>query len=175
MNFYKSFLTVLFVDDYFCIILMEESIWLQERRHMELKTTTLSKAIALVGEKAKCDEACKKVLAEKIILACIMKHTVGEFAEYEVSEIVHRFIDGDPVINKVPILPDETNAPKIPCTGVEDSSMNEGTVKFDIFFHVFLPDIYERVKMIINVEAQDNYYPGYPIVKRGIFYGCRMI
>ena len=29
--------------------------------------------------------------------------------------------------------------------------------------------------MIINVEAQNDFYPGYPIIKRGIYYGARMI
>lgn len=29
--------------------------------------------------------------------------------------------------------------------------------------------------MILNVEAQNNFYPGYPIIKRGIYYCSRMI
>ena len=29
--------------------------------------------------------------------------------------------------------------------------------------------------MIINVEAQNEYYPGYPLIKRAIFYACRQI
>ena len=29
--------------------------------------------------------------------------------------------------------------------------------------------------MIINVEAQNDFYPGYPIIKRGIYYCARMI
>ncbi|MBQ2282750.1 MAG: hypothetical protein II250_01080, partial [Agathobacter sp.] len=33
----------------------------------------------------------------------------------------------------------------------------------------------EVVQMIINVEAQNDFYPGYPIVKRGIYYCARMI
>ncbi len=33
----------------------------------------------------------------------------------------------------------------------------------------------EMVKLILNVEAQGDFYPGYPIIKRGIYYCCRMI
>ena len=33
----------------------------------------------------------------------------------------------------------------------------------------------EVVDMIVNVEAQNDFYPGYPIVKRGVYYGCRLI
>ena len=45
---------------------------------MEQKTT-LSQSIDIVQQKAQYDEACKKVLAEKIILAWIMKHTMKEY------------------------------------------------------------------------------------------------
>lgn len=33
----------------------------------------------------------------------------------------------------------------------------------------------EPVRLIINVEAQRSYYPGYPIVTRGIYYAARMV
>ena len=29
--------------------------------------------------------------------------------------------------------------------------------------------------MIINIEVQNDFYPGYPLVKRGIYYGGRML
>ena len=38
-----------------------------------------------------------------------------------------------------------------------------------------LPHSQEAVAMFINMEAQTHYYPGYPLVKRGIYYCCRMI
>ena len=42
------------------------------------RKTTLSQSIDITEQKAKYDAACKKVLAEKIILAWIMKHTMKE-------------------------------------------------------------------------------------------------
>lgn len=33
----------------------------------------------------------------------------------------------------------------------------------------------ELIRLIINVEAQNNFYPGYPLIKRGIYYCSRMI
>ena len=53
--------------------------------------------------------------------------------------------------------------------------MNEGTVRYDIMFRAILPQCQERVEVIINIEAQKDFYPGYPLIKRGIYYGCRMI
>lgn len=141
---------------------------------MEQKTT-LSQSIDIVQQKEKYDTACKKVLGEKIILAWIMKHTMKEYAEYNVQEIVEQFIVGEPKVGEVSVLPDETNAPKITGTGVEDSSMTEGSITYDIQFRAVFPKSMEVTQMVINVEAQNNFYPGYPIIKRGIYYCARMI
>ena len=137
--------------------------------------TTLSQSIDIVDQKAQYDEACKKVLAEKIILAWIMKHTMMEYVEYNVREIVEKFIVGEPKVAETKIMPDETNAPKITGTGVEDTTVTEGSVTYDIQFRAIVPSTDEVVQMIINVEAQNDFYPGYPIIKRGIYYCARMI
>ena len=31
------------------------------------------------------------------------------------------------------------------------------------------------IRLIINIEAQNDFYPGYPLIKRGIYYCSRMI
>ena len=141
---------------------------------MEQKTT-LAQSIDIVAQKAQYDAACKKVLAEKIILAWIMKHTMKEYESYDVWEIVEKYIVGEPKVGETQVLPDETTAPKVTGIGVEDSTVNEGTVTYDIQFRAILPDTDEIVQMIINVEAQNDFYPGYPIIKRGIYYCARMI
>ena len=141
---------------------------------MEQKTT-LAQSVELTVQKAQYDAACKKLLAEKIILAWIMKHTMKEYAEYDVREIVERFIMGEPKVAETKVLPDETNASKITGTGVEDTTVTEGSITYDIQFRAIVPDAEEVVQMIINVEAQNDFYPGYPIIKRGIYYCARMI
>ena len=141
---------------------------------MEQKTT-LAQSIDIVQQKAQYDEACKKVLAEKMILAWIMKHTMKEYAEYDVRELVENFIVGEPKVAETNVLPDETNAPKITGTGVEDSTVTEGSITYDIQFRAIVPSSDEIVQMIINVEAQNDFYPGYPLIKRGIYYLARMI
>ena len=47
---------------------------------------------------------------------------------------------------------------------------HEGTVYFDIRFTIVTPGE-ERIKLIINIEAQKSYYPGYDLVTRGVYYG----
>ncbi len=56
-----------------------------------------------------------------------------------------------------------------------DKSISEGTVFFDVRFRAILPCSGECTVLIINVEAQNDFYPGYPLIKRGIYYCCRMI
>ena len=58
---------------------------------------------------------------------------------------------------------------------MEDTTVTEGSITYDIQFRAIVPDTDEVVQMIINVEAQNDFYPGYPIIKRGIYYCARMI
>ena len=57
----------------------------------------------------------------------------------------------------------------------EDKIPDEGAVFFDIRFSVRIGEIRRQIKLIINIEAQKDFYPGYDIVTRGIFYGSRLI
>ena len=145
------------------------------RRRMGQQNTTLSQSIDCGDQKAQYDAACKKILAEKIILAWIMKHTMKEFVEHDVQEIVERFILGEPTVAETLVLPDETNAPKVSGVGIEDGSLTEGTVTYDIQFQSIIPETKEVTQMIVNVEAQNDFYPGYPLIKRGIYYCARMV
>lgn len=40
---------------------------------------------------------------------------------------------------------------------------------------MYVPSGNEKIRMIMNLEAQKSFYPGYQIVTRGVFYGARMI
>ena len=72
--------------------------------------------------------------------------------------------------------PDE-EAESLQITGLntEDSTINEGIVTYDIRFRAIVPGTGERISLIINVEAQNDFYPGYPIVKRNLYYCCRLV
>ena len=57
----------------------------------------------------------------------------------------------------------------------EDSSPTEGTIVFDILFHATLPTTKEPITLIINIEPQRSLYTGYPLIRRAIYYACRLI
>ena len=140
---------------------------------MERKTSIAS-GIEVTREKSEYDAACKRLLSEKMILAWILKTCVPEFRDFEVKEISEKCIEGEPFISSVPVAPDET-APVIEGLNTAQTSPTEGNVFFDIYFRAVVPGTKEVVQLIINVEAQGKFNPGYPLTKRGIFYRGRMI
>lgn len=141
----------------------------------------MAKDIVRAEGKIRYDAQCKKVLANKTILAWILKYTAEEFRDMEIPAI-RDCIEGEPEISSVRVEPGDTNrgkenrGEKITGEANEDKVPDEGSVYFDIRFSALLPGrIGERVKLIINVEGQNDFYPGYDIVTRGIFYTARLI
>ncbi len=137
--------------------------------------TTVAKNLRIADDGAKYDAACKKLLSEKIILAWIMKNCLEEYKEFDVNEIAEKYIEGTPQIAEVPVAPDETNTTLIHGENTEDGSITEGTITYDIRFFAIVPVSKEYIRLIINIEAQNDFYPGYPLVKRGLYYCSRMI
>ena len=131
--------------------------------------------LSTAGEKAAYDNACKKLLSNKIILAWIMKSCLQEYRECAIQEIAEKYIEGDLYVSEIPVYPDEETPELIKGLSTEDTTIAEGTVTYDIRFSALIPGTDNRLSLIINVEPQNNYYPGYPIIKRSIYYCCRMV
>ena len=137
--------------------------------------TIIAKNIRIADMNAKYDAACKRLLSEKIILAWIMKSCLEEYKDFDVNEIAERYIEGTPQVAEVAVLPDETNVTLIKGINTEDSSLTEGIITYDIRFEAIVPQSNEYIRLIVNVEAQNDFYPGYPLVKRSLYYCSRMI
>lgn len=136
--------------------------------------TTVAQGLRATDDSAGYDAACKRVLSEKAILARIMKACLAEYQDCDVNEIAEKYIEGQPQVSNLPVLPDEGGT-IINGMDTEDKSVHEGTVTYDIRFRASVPGTGEQIGLIINVEAQNDFYPGYPLIKRGIYYCCRMI
>ena len=142
------------------------------------KETTVARKMRLMSSQARYDKACKRLLAEKIILAWILKSCVEEFQDCDVNEIAARYIVGTPQVGVVPVDPDESNQipeGEVAGTGVEDATATEGAVTYDVRFVASAPVSGKWIRLILNIEAQNDFYPGYPLIKRGIYYCSRMI
>ena len=127
----------------------------------------------IVENRERCDEAVKRLLANKMILAYIMRYCVEEYRDCDINEIAEKYIEGEPEIGSAPMRPDLSG--KIRGSANEDSSIYEGTVYYDIKFMARARQGDDEIGLIINVEAQQKYNTGYPLIKRGIYYCSRMI
>ena len=127
--------------------------------------------------KAKLDQTVKKVLAFKPLLARIFKEVVEECHDLCYEEI-EACIEGDVLISKVPVDSGLTNSlPRIDGLRTEDYIEGEGVVFYDIRTYLKLPgdNNMREIKLIVNVESQNDDKPGYELTLRELFYCCRMI
>lgn len=138
--------------------------------------TYLSKALdAASTGNAKYDENVKYLLADKQVLARLLKYAVEEFADMTIEDIILS-IGSDVEIGAQPIEPGMTNLGRVTESNTEDNVPNEGKIFFDIRFTAYHRK--EAYKILLNVEAQkssETYKIGYHIENRIIFYLSRMI
>ena len=118
------------------------------------------------------DAVCKQLLSEKSILAWIMKYCVSECQKMAVEDIV-RCIEASPSVSVTPVFPDE-NTTLINGMNTVNTSRDEGTVVFDILFAAMIPS-HKPTRLIINVEAQADFSPHYPLSSRAEYYSARLI
>lgn len=137
--------------------------------------TPIAEDIRATDQNAQYDAACKRLLSEKIILSWIMKSCLDEYRDCDVKEIAEKYIEGKPQVGEVAVMPGETNAAKVRGVSNEDTVLGEGRITYDIRFVALAPATNEIIQLIINVEAQNDFYPGYPITKRAIYHCSRMI
>lgn len=130
--------------------------------------------------RASLDESAKQLLSNLVVLAWILKYSVEEFSEYEIEQI-QDMIEGEPDISRIRLEPGLSAIPllhrfhkeKIDGLPTENRIREEGTIYFDILFYVRVPEEDELIKMIINVEAQNQFLLS--LVPRGFFYCARMV
>ena len=159
------------------------------------RRTMLWQALKKLDKKAYLDAAGKVLLGYRVICAFILKACIPELADYSIEYIENECIIDDPIIaaihvhrntcdedgsEKAEVQNDVTAEPMevsemIQLLSTEDSTLDEGAVTYDVRFNVYIPKNGEKVKVIINLEAQNDFYPGYPLVSRGIYYDARMI
>ena len=141
-----------------------------------LGDTSVAKGIRSVADDY--DAACKRLLAERQVLSRILKGCMEEFAPADLQTIEHECLAGDVRIGTDPVDRDDV-AGRVLELSEEDTTPAEGRVTFDIRFDALLPyDVNEdgsRVHVEVNVEAQNKFSPGYPLVRRAIYYSGRMI
>ena len=146
------------------------------------RQTALAEAIDTVADKAKYDRCAKKLLSFKAIDAWILKTCVKEFSLFSVDYISEHCMSGEVEISEHAVHQDELNRgqrinsdEQVTKMNSESSSINEGTVYYDVRFNAIAPENGESITLIINLEIQTDDKPGYEPVTRGTYYCARMI
>ena len=114
----------------------------------------------ITNHKIMLDQHCKAIVGNQEMLARMIHEFVREAKHLSVKEIMK-------------IIKDEQ---RFRWLNNENMIPNYGTVKFDMFCCVDLPQLNGTNKRIyLNVEIQNNIHPGYSLVTRGIAYVLRIL
>lgn len=128
-------------------------------------------SIDAAQDRKRFDAQAKILLSHKEVIANILKYAVKEFSDCSLPEIIS-CLNGNPEVGIETV--DDDYPSRMDVAGSETVSSVEGMRTFDIKFKVRTPDN-EEAELIINIESQNKYYPGYTLEKRGIYYLSRMI
>ena len=149
---------------------------IKRKRGLYLKTE-IAKDIERADVMIQYDAQCKKVLSNKYILSWIMQAVIEEYENLS-RDFIRRCIENEPEIGTFYVEPKKdikeenllkNTKAKIEGLNTEDKDAIEGEITYDIRFAAFVPRDMGRMKILVNVEAQKNFYPGYPIVSRGVY------
>ncbi len=137
--------------------------------------TYLAQAVEAANAASSYDTNIKFLLADKQILARILKYAVSEFKGMAIGDIMTS-IGEDIEIGTRPLDAGLSNLGRVNTTNTEDNVPGEGKIFFDIRFTAY--HIKTEMKFLINLEAQRSSDPaqlGYHLENRIIFYLARMI
>ena len=125
------------------------------------------------------DAACKRVLSDRQVLARVMREWLPEFAGADLADIERDGFEGDPRTGEDAVGRDGPAGPA-PLLSGEDVTLAEGTAVFDVRFTARVPapgggEGGAVVRVELDVEAQNVFRPGYPLMRRAVFYAGRLL
>ena len=137
-----------------------------------------------LGYDKKLDAQAKKIIANRKFLARILKEYVPEFCDVPYEDICNKYIEPRIYVGEAAVERDLTNpsidkadeAESDTIGGImnEDTTVTEATVTYDVLFKVKCPGKSGKfIEFYINVEAQADYNPGYPLEIRALYYASR--
>ena len=127
---------------------------LEERKKME--DTNLAQAVEAAHDASSYDTNVKFLLADKQILARILKYAVREFKDMPIGDIMAG-IGEDVEIGTRPLDAGLSNLGRVNASGTEDNVPGEGKIFFDIRFSAYHKGT--EMKFLINLEAQKSSDP----------------
>ena len=128
-----------------------------------------------------CDDLRKDTFAKRLfrrpeLIAWLIKTCIPEFRKVEPSDIIDIWLSkADMRIGTDPVAQDVVRR-SVPAVGTEDKSATDGTVFYDFRTELALPETLDNTsQLILNIEMQKDYKNWLVILKRVIYYLCRLI
>ena len=137
-------------------------------------STTVAQDLGTWQEEQALDATCCRLLANKIILAHVLQGCVPEYSRCSIPELLP-CLESTPEICSVPVDQDLLDPGRIRGENTVDKSITEGNVNFDILLSARTPNGRESRQIFINVESQNDWNPGYPLLKRAFYYCGRLL
>lgn len=141
-----------------------------------VRKTPLAEEISIAGLRAQYDTHAKRLLSARPVLARILQKTVEECALFTVEQIMAQ-LDPDIHISSEPVDPGMERT-WIAGDDTRNRLSEEGTVTYDIRFHMHLPAENGQgcgKRLLFDLETQKEYYVKYRLITRGIYYAARML
>lgn len=137
--------------------------------------TSIAQSLEVAGQNARYDNSAKSIIGYKAISAWILKTCTKEFANCDVKYIAEHCIS-DVLVSKKAVHQDHLSGDsKITSLNSESTSINEGTIRYDVRFKALAPGQEEPIGLIINIEIQNDDSPSCAITNRAEYYCSRMI
>ena len=128
-----------------------------------------------------CDDLRKDTFAKRLfrcpeIIAWLVKTCIPEFQKMKPSDILNDWLSKSEMrIGTDPVAQDVVRR-SVPAVGTEDKSVTDGTVFYDFRTELALPETLDNTsQLILNIEMQKDYKNWLVILKRVIYYLCRLI
>ena len=137
-------------------------------------STTVAQDLGTWQEEQALDAACCRLLANKVILAHVLQGCVPEYSRCSIPELLP-CLESTPEICSVPVDQDVLDPGRIRGENTADKSITEGNVNFDILLSARTPNGRESRQIFINVESQNDWNPGYSLLKRAFYYCGRLL
>ncbi len=137
--------------------------------------TNLAQAVEAANDSSSYDTNVKFLLADKQILARILKYAVQEFKDMSIADIMAGIGDNIDIGTK-PLDSGLSNLGRVNVSNTEDNIPGEGKIFYDIRFTAYHRET--EMKFLINIEAQKSSDPGklgYHLENRILFYLARML
>lgn len=137
----------------------------------------MSDVVTLSDLKTRYDRYCKKLLTHSDVLALILANCVPEFKGMALREVEEHIIDASRSDNTVV---DELGTNMIVGLANEDRSVENEPIIYDMRFQARIPEGRSTdgrliAEMFVNVEAQNEFDPGYYLHKRATYCVSRLI